>query len=357
MPHSLRRPLKRLGYYLLIILILCLPACEVKFTPDIPPIEYQTIETPSGFGEIEPVFQSPLVTEVNQTDLSVFFSQYEFDERIPNDVLERYLTNPEIMAVQIALIQDFIDNLESGSAPLRPMDFYEMALDQTGDPGTALLVCHNVLKAMSRGLSPIPWESVTRNPLVYRLDGKEIEIDTTQIHPDAQLIGSWGQTSVFYLIFSPYELGTDDEGDWYHYFLEATVAYYTASGRFSLDVPEFEFSYSNFLGPIVEDTIQQLYDPDIPESDPYRAWRWANALSFLEEAEFGTDHDGTQEEAVRESRIHMRGAIMGLELAGYPPEWDWYIAEIGTANLLGVDVSSSTYEKVSPLEETNGGNP
>ena len=53
----------------------------------------------------------------------------------------------------------------------------------------------------------------------------------------------------------------------------------------------------------------------------------------------------------------MRGTIMGLELAGYSPEWDWYIAEIGTANILGVDVSSSTYEKVSPLEEANGGNP
>lgn len=327
----------------------------MSFTPEIPPLALQTIEPPPAFGEIGPDINGSIVSEVSQTDLSVFFSQYEFDERIPNDVLERCLTNPELMAVQIALIQDLIDNLESGSAPIRPEDFYEMALDRTGDPGTALLVCHNVLKAISRGLSLIPWESVARDALVYRLDGKEI--DTTQLHPDAQLIGSWGQPSVFYLIFSPDELGTEDEGDWYHYFLEATVAYYTASGRFSADVPEFGLSYSNALGRIVEDTIQQLYDPDIPESDPYRAWRWANALSFLEQAEYDTDYDGTKEEAGRESRIHMRGAIMGLELAGYSPEWDWYIAEIGTANLLGVDVSSSTYEKVNPLEETNGGNP
>ena len=171
------------------------------------------------------------------------------------------------------------------------------------------------------------------------------------------MTGSRGQPSIFYQIFSSSELGTNDEGDWYHYFLEATVAYYTAKGRFSEDAPGMGFSYSNVLGRAVEDTIDQLYDSDILESDTYRAWRWANALSFLEQAKYGTDYGGTQEEAGRESRIHMRGTIMGLELAGYSPEWDWYIAKIGTADLLGVDVSSSTYEKVSPLEEMNGGNP
>jgi len=357
MLNSIHRPLKRRGYYLLIILILCLPACELKFTPDIPPIEYQTIETPPGFGEIEPIVNLPIVREVSQTDLSVFFSQYEDDPNIPPDVLEAYLTNPKLMKLQIAAIQDLIDHLDSGSAPLTPEDFYEMILERVEDPGTALLVCHNILKAMARGRSPIPWEKISEEPLIYRFDGKNIEIDPRQSHPSAQMTGSRGQPSIFYQIFSSSELGTNDEGDWYHFFLEATVAYYTAKGRFSEDVPGMGLSYSNVLGRAVEDTIQQLYEPDVPESDPYRAWRWANALSFLEQAKYGTDYGGTQEEASRESRIHMRGAIMGLELAGYTPEWDWYIAEIGTAELLGVDVSSSTYKKISPLEETNGGNP
>lgn len=165
------------------------------------------------------------------------------------------------------------------------------------------------------------------------------------------MTGPRGQPSIFYQVFSSSELGTEDEGDWYHYFLEATAAYYTATGRFSDDVPDFGLSYSSVLGRAVDDTIEQLLDPDSPESDAYRAWRWANALSFLEQAKYGTDYGGTQEEAGRESRIHMRGAIMGLELAGYSPEWDWYIAEIGSAGITGVDVSSSTYEIVDPFEE------
>jgi hypothetical protein len=219
MPHSIRQPLKRLGYCLLIILILCLPACEVKFTPDIPPIEFQTIETPSGFGEIEPIVNPPIVREVSQTDLSVFFSQYEDNPSIPPEVLEAYLTNPKLMELQIATIQDLIDHLESGSAPLTPHDFYEMTLDRVEDPGTALLVCHNVLKAMARGRSPIPREKISEDPLIYKFDGKNIEIDPIQRHPSAQMTGSREQPSIFYQIFSSSELGTNDEGDWYHFFL------------------------------------------------------------------------------------------------------------------------------------------
>ena len=71
----------------------------------------------------------------------------------------------------------------------------------------------------------------------------------------------------------------------------------------------------------------------------------------------GPDYGGTQIEASRESRIHMRGAILGLSLAGYAPEWHWHVAEIGTAHMTGVDVASSTFEKINPLDATNGGHP
>lgn len=172
MPIYLCQQLKRASFYLLIIIILSLPACKVQFTSDIPPIEYQTIETPSGFGQIKPIVAKPIGREVSQTDLSVFFSQYEDDPIFPADVLEAYLTNPKLMEFQIATIQDLIDHLESSSAPLTSNAFYEMALDRVEDPGTALLVCHNLLKAMARGRSPIPWEIISKDPLIYSVIAK-----------------------------------------------------------------------------------------------------------------------------------------------------------------------------------------
>lgn len=142
----------------------------MRYTPDIPPLLVQTIEIPSRFGEIEPIFNVPFVSEVSQTDLSVFFSQYEDNPKIPPEVLDVYLTNPQLMEAQVATIQDLIDHFESGSAPLTPSDFYQITLDRVADPGTALLVCHNVLKAMARGRSPIPWEKISEDPLIYKFE-------------------------------------------------------------------------------------------------------------------------------------------------------------------------------------------
>lgn len=329
----------------------------MQFRPDITPLILPTIQSQPNFGEIDPQANDFLVSDVSQTDLSVFFSQYEDDPSIPPEVLEAYLTNPTLMALQVAIIQDLLDHYESGAAPLSPEDFYVLTLDRVGDPGTALLVGHNTLKAMARGTSSIPWEKISEFPLVYNLGGTRIELDPVQKHPSTQLTGSRGQQSIFYQIFPPSALGTSDEGDWYHYFLEATVAYFTATGRSSQDPPGFGISYSSVLGRAVDGMVQQMHDPATPDSDPYRAWRWANALSFLEQAKHGTDYGGNQEEAERESRIHMRGAIFGLELAGYSPDWEWTIAEIGSAGLTGVDVPSSISETIYPWDDVDERNP
>ena len=184
----------------------------MRFTPDIAPLILPTIQTQPNFGEIEPQPTDFVVSDVSQTDLSVFFSQYEDDPSIPPEVLEAYLTNPKLMAYQVAIIQDLLDYYKSGAAPLSPEDFYALILDRVGDPGTALLVGHNTLKAMARGRSSIPWEKISEFPLVYSLGGTRIELDPVQKHPAAQLTGSRGQQSIFYQIFSPSEFGTSDFG-------------------------------------------------------------------------------------------------------------------------------------------------
>jgi hypothetical protein len=319
--------------------------------PDVKPLEIVTVEPSAGtpFGTVGPPSGTlPRIDTVSQTGLSIFFSQYEDDSNIPADVLDAYLTDPELMAIQEAMVSDLLARVQTGEAPLTPEEFYQLALSRTNDPGTALILCHNVLKAMARGRSPIPWEKVSEDPLVYSFNGEQIDASGMPLNPEASPTGSRGQPSLFYRFFSPTALGQHDEGDWYHYFLEAAVAYYGATGRGDVDPPGPGLAYYNIVGRAVDDTMNQMRDGAYEDTPAYRGWRWANALSFLEEAYYGTDYGGTQEEAGREARDHMRGAMFGLSLAGQNATWPWLIPRIGTATATGVDVSSSTYETVDP---------
>jgi len=328
--------------------------------PDVTPLEIVTVEAPPGspFTTVGPPSAAiPRIDTVSQTGLSIFFSQYEDDSNIPADVLEEYLTDPALMAIQETMISDLIARVQAGEAPLTPEEFYQQALAQTNDPGTALIVCQNVLKAMARGRSQIPWEKVSEEPLVYLFNGERVEAASLPLNPEAASTGSRGQPSLFYRFFSPTALGQHDEGDWYHYFLEAAVAYYGATGRGNVDPPGPGLAYSNIVGRAVDDTINQMRDPGLEDTPAYRGWRWANALSFLEEAYYGTDFGGSQDEAGREARDHMRGAMFGLSLAGQSATWPWLIPRIGSASATGVDVSSATYEAVDPASLPEGGTP
>lgn len=315
----------------------------------------------------DPLFNPQYIERVSMTELSVFFSQYEYDSRIPDDVREKYLTNPALMRFQRDVIVDLIDRIEdSNNSPLTPQEFYTLVENKVGDPGTSLIVCHNVLKAMARGYSPIGWDNISRNPLVYSLEGHDtyIEIDTTSLHPDAVPLNNRGEPSAFYIIFSAESLGTNDPGDWYHYNLEAATAYYAATGRADLnDFSSFDgpFDYTHVVGRTVSKTAGQFFDADLQDSRAYQEWRWANSLSFLEGGHYGTDYTSTIEQAraetFRESQIHMQGAIFGLELAGEKTaqSWQWYVPEPGSvdemAGVLGIDVEGNTYTTLNPSAE------
>jgi hypothetical protein len=154
--------------------------------PNVSPLEIVTIELSSGasFGTVgAPSGTFPQITAVSQTGLSIFFSQYENSSSIPEDVLEAYLTDPALMAIQDAMISDLVARGRNGEAPLTPEAYYEMALSHTNDPGTALILCHNVLKAMARGRSPIPWEKVSEERLVYVFNGEQIDASRDAFEP------------------------------------------------------------------------------------------------------------------------------------------------------------------------------
>ncbi len=306
------------------------------------------------------------IKDVNQVDLSVFFSQYENDSKIPEEVLNRYLTNPTLMKHQKNVIQTLVDRVQNGKPPLTPKEFYEIAYQETKNKGTALLVCHNITKAMARGFSPIPWqkaETPNSGPdLIYNFDNKEIKFNTNKCHEDAQVVNSRGEPSVFYAMFSPKELGTKDEGDWYHFFVTATSTYYGAEGKLKFNDSGFNIfhplnsAYASSVDGAIDGAMDQMRDKKINDSNAYKGWRYANSLSYLEGAKYGEDYNGDQKETTRESKLHQQGALFGLDVAGEKadPSWRWYVPKYGAAADAfdtKVDLSNDTHCILNPNGE------
>jgi WXG100 family type VII secretion target len=321
------------------------------------------------------------IEDVQQTELNVFFSQYENSDDISDEVLEKYLTNPELMAIQQEIVTDLANRVQNGEPPLTPQQFYEMVLAETGDPATALIVAHNITKSLARGLSPIGWEKISTEPLIYAMNGQEFTFDPATFHPDA-LATNNGTPSVFYAMFDSQSLGTNDPGDWYHYYLQASASYLGATGQI-----DFNDGGGGMYGDIVDgavdssmDQMREGYSADNQNSNAVNGWMYANSLSFLEGGVYGSDYSENAEEAqtetTRESTLHRDGALFGLELAGVTPpaEMVWYVpiaGGIGTPGVLdvvfggGADVNlgEDTYATITPdgtttvvnNEEGNGG--
>jgi WXG100 family type VII secretion target len=265
------------------------------------------------------------IEDVNQTELSVFFSQYEDSDYIPADVLEKYLTNPELIAIQREVITNLAERVQNGEPPLTPQQFYEMVLAETGDPGTALIVAHNITKALARGSESIGWENISREPLTYQMDGQDYTFDPNTFHSDA-LATNNGTPSVFYAMFSADALGTSDPGDWYHYYVQASASYLGATRQLNFNDPGlFDYSYSSITDTAIDNTMDQMRDDygRDSNSDAVMGWTYANSLSFLEGAVYGSDYadnaEQAQAEVLRESNLHREGALFGLELAGVTP--------------------------------------
>jgi len=304
-------------------------------------------------GRLQP---DPYVIDgIRQTDLSVFFSQYEDSDVMSSDVLDRYLTNPQMMAFQKNLTSALVDRVRHGDAPLTPESLYQLALQGAGDPGTALIVAHNVTKALARGRSPIPWEKVSDDPLVYRLNGADVTFEPASFHSDAGLVGSRGRPTVFYAMFSADALGTKDEGDWYHYYLNAAASYCAATGQIDFDNAGGinPFDYRRVVDNAIDGAMNEMKAGLVTNPAAHAGWRYANALSYLEGAKYGADYGGTQDEVTRETNIHRQGALLGLQLAGIEPEssWRWYVTKTGSAAGqfdTRVDLAKDTYAILDP---------
>jgi glutamyl endopeptidase len=273
--------------------------------------------------------------------LAIFFSQYEGDSRVPADATEQFLTRAPLLSMGKTLRDRILWLWRSGKPPVTLDRLYELAYEVSGRPGSAMLLCHNVTKAFARGGAAITWDRVPTAPDTYS-DGKNI-FTPKVIHPAGKLTKTYSKKykrdipSIYYLLFSEKELGAYDPGDWYHYYVAATMTAYSAAGELSPSAPvrELEDHEDRTTGPIVDviypglvrdrllDLESQMSNPDLVDSPGYRGWVLANVVSFLEGGHYGDK----QEDVARESRFHLRGALAGLRTAGIKPgkNWVWYV--------------------------------
>lgn len=83
-------------------------------------------------------------------------------------------------------------------------------------------------------------------------------------------------------------------------------------------------------------------------------WTWANALSFVEEANFG--EPDKQDETTRESNMHRRAATFGLEHAGMSVSrgWNWYVPVArGLLSATGTEIVPFLLAGTDPPLETS----
>jgi hypothetical protein len=288
--------------------------------------------------EVRPAVKRTLgAWKVDPARLAMFLSQYESDSRVPADITEQFLTRSPLLSLGKSLRDMVVLRWHVGKEPPLTLDqLYTLAYQLSGHQGTAFLLCHNVTKAFSRGGTAITWDRVGSAPDSYTDGTKTWTPKVT--HARGKLTTKHSEKhkrelpSIFYLLFSDAELGTSDPGDWYHYYVTATMAAFGAGNELigtsaararSLTKRIMNKIYEELVQGRIGDLERGMSDARFAGSGAYRGFVLANAVSFLEGGFYGAD----QAEVGRESRFHMRGARAGLAAHGARPGkgWLWYV--------------------------------
>jgi hypothetical protein len=307
------------------------------------------------------------VQKVDLAAFSAFASSWESNVKthFPG-AMDSYLTEATMLAAGKALRDEVLDAWLAGGEPQTVSSLLGKAQARVPDAGAALLLCHNVCKAFSRGGEEIFWQrtsvataarmtfppgSTSRpsgspvDPLVdYFSDSSHLyNVQAVNAAGKGQILKFRCKDTIFWLLFDKAErFGTSDPGDWYHFFLMATVAYFSATGR-ATDVAAYGGVRDEVIANIVRAMMHALQSASgapttsfLEMTDYDRAWHWCNALSFFEGGFFG-DHGANPEcpstltaaqDVAHESGVHRSGALFGLELAGkhhHPGHLDWWV--------------------------------
>jgi hypothetical protein len=317
-------------------------------------------------GEVRPAMQRMLRrAPADPALLATFLSQWEGDRYVTDEANEAFLTGAPLLSMARTLRDRVLFNWRAGHPPLTTQRFYDLALGVAGDPATALLLAHNVSRAFVRSSKALQWANGPRAG-EYLID--TVTITAKVVHPAGRLTYARGGKevrSIFYLLFSEREFGTEDPGDWYHYFVTATMAMSGATwgrggGRSAEADAEdrtgptgrvIQGGYALLLATALADLESQLTAPAFRGAPGYRGWVLANAISFLEGGFYGEDD---QARVSAESRSHLRGALFGLRAGGFAanPAWRWYVPvrrSVSTDDLItGFSVRPRTFEVLDP---------
>jgi hypothetical protein len=245
------------------------------------------------------------------------------------------LTEPAVTAEVASLRDGLLGRWLGGESAVNKDQLYTEALTLTSDPGSALILCYHVCQMFARGFQTVYWQRVgstavpsgttvlpTGDP-VNSLDYTDQTHFYRPVELNAALSGEVlqvaGRDSIFYLLFDKNEeWGVHDPGDWYHFYLMASIAYYAATERIT-DRNVADNLAAQLISAFVRSTVQgmqrvgQMTEVPLISANPYEAaWLWANALSFVEGGIYG-ESDNT---VIHESGVHRKGCLYGLALAG-----------------------------------------
>ena len=265
-------------------------------------------------------------------------------------------------------------NWHSGGRPLTADRFFDLAYELTGNTGFAALLCHNVAKAFSKGGVAVHWKKVEGGEGLYTGSGKQWT--ARRIHRDGVLLRTATGPSIFYVLFSGKEFGTEDHGDWYHYFVAATMTAFGTiadraagvGGHGEREQGELEASADTdtILNERAEPGGGRRADrlPDLaprrvgpaPKPDARSGGRrdgWLQRLGSRERAELPGGCFLRQEPAggrTGEQDLSLRGAIFGVERARgtLGPTWRWFVPKAGSVReidlVTGFTLSTKTAE-------------
>src|SRR5262249_11325113 len=262
-----------------------------------------------------------LIQSIEPIRFSAFVIWPEDAAEVPAQATRRWRGDPLLRTSAAALRDNVLAHAAAGGLPLRPQALFDLAMRDAGQAATALLLCHIVTKLVARGGDIVAWRAVDRWTGTFS-DGVTTHRPARRTKDELQ--SAVGQT--FYALFAASPLGIGDTGDWYRFFASATLSLVTGSGGCAPPEPASPDPAMRPSGQI-DRVANELRGADIADSAASRAWRWANALSFVE---FGTW--GRRDARAREAaRIAFGATLFGLRLSGAQPDaaWRWAVPEAG----------------------------
>ena len=290
--------------------------------------------------------------------LTVYLSQYEGDDRIPDRANQLFRFNVmQSMGQQLRH-----DHLQYYFQTLQPVSLgllYDKSLLVTKDePGLASLLCHNHTRSLGVR-EPIlgyedmalPWKKIKpwgNDWVKYKARSFDpIGSSSEQTYTfrrdavNASVFERNGQPSAFYLLHKPDEiLETHHPNDWYHFFITQTItAFHSTECIVDEAAPDWSDDSWTLESVALYYVLKWLVgllreaNPDAePDDHHYAGWLWANAMSFMEGLFY--EEPQNQADSTRESRIHCLGALSGINQAigilsimpdGEMPTWRWYV--------------------------------